>query len=66
MSKIIEITPELNKRVQEERRREPRERMADMDRRLAQIAAIIEQSELFDDMGSGWLSKVYRLAKGEE
>lgn len=37
-SHIIEITPDVERRVLQERRREPRERLADMEQRLARIA----------------------------
>ena len=37
VSRIIEITPEMNRRVLAERRKEPRERIADLEKRLARI-----------------------------
>ncbi len=39
--RIIEITPELERRVLADRRREPREKLAGMERRLAVIASIL-------------------------
>jgi DNA-binding protein H-NS len=59
---IIEITPELNRRVQVERRREPRERIAALERRLASIAEVCENCGMEADLVT--LEQIYRLAKG--
>ena len=40
--KIIEITPELERRVSQDRRQEPRERLAKAEQRLARIAHICQ------------------------
>lgn len=69
---IIAVSnPQENRRIQAERRKEPREKMADLERRLAKIADLIEHSEFAADpccpeLGNGWLDHIYRLAKGTE
>jgi len=61
-NKVIEVTPELNRRIQGERRKESRERLADAQQRLALIAKILESSKVWQ---SEELLQIYRLAKGE-
>jgi hypothetical protein len=59
--KIIEITPELERRVLAERRKDTRAKMADMEMRLAQIATLVAQRP------NDWTDEeriIYRLAKG--
>ena len=61
--RIIEITPELNRRVQGERRKESRERIADLEQRLSRIEYLVKQRtslEMYE------LMEIYRLAAGIE
>ena len=59
---IIEITPELERRVLQDRRREPRAKFAELERRLASIAAICEICGPEADLVT--LDQIYRLAVG--
>lgn len=63
---ITEITPELNRRVQGERRREPREKIADLERRLARIVEIIEVTKCGKAtyLLTADVLEIYDLAKG--
>ncbi len=61
-SRIIEVTPELERRILQERRREPREKIADLERRLASIAEVCETCGPEADLVT--LEQIYRLAKG--
>ncbi len=60
--RIIEITPELERRILQERRREPREKMADMERRLAEIARLTAPPYDVQISFRGFLEKLYKLA----
>ena len=59
---VIEITPELERRVLAERRWEARDRIADLERRLSRIAFLVEGHRQMDMYG---LMEVYRIAKGK-
>jgi prephenate dehydrogenase len=73
--RIIEITPELERRILQERRREPREKIAALERRLARIAELIETNHWLMEAGRqagesyldypGDIAEILRLAKGE-
>lgn len=48
--RVIEITPELNRRVQEERRREPREKIAKLERDNAALREAVQYAvEWFEE-----------------
>ena len=59
---IIDITPELNRRVLAERRFEPRERIRDLEQRLARIVEII----LDANYPGSPITEIYRLAKRDK
>ena len=59
---VIEITPEMERRVLTERRKDTRDKIADMERRLAEIAELVIMSKTNE-----WTDEeqqIYRLAKG--
>jgi hypothetical protein len=65
-SRIIEITPDLERRITEDRRRAPRERMADLERRLQQIADMTGPPYGPPLPGvTDLLKRVYKIATGE-
>jgi len=65
-SRIIAITPALHQRVLADRRREPRERMADLERRLAAIVELIVETDTSETCPElERLAQIYRIAKGQ-
>jgi len=62
-NRILECTREDARQGEIDRRREPREKIADLERRLAKIVELLEEDGLVLN-GRTTGREVYRLAKG--
>jgi hypothetical protein len=60
--RIINITPEIERRVLQERRQEPRERIADMEQRLDRIAFLTGPPYDAETTPAELLRHIYALA----